>query len=470
MGAAMVQGWLLGFLFGFCSNFCFASPWMKSTAYTVGEIYVCLFFCVNGFAYWKRMPIWVAVHPAWIRYGCWLAGVVWGIGHTAFPPSSSKGRLVVGVQTSWLYPAALVQTEEKIYMARAVASDSPEAGSYWGQTPPSSWWPVHMNATIYTQMFGLSALGARLRAWFVHWVVHRLHPLPLAEQNWLRGLFLGEMQQLSTEVKSWFKQLGIFHIVVISGFHISFLGTTLQRIAALFLRLAYGLLLISSPWYLRGMRWAKWVTLGLVFLFSFCIGFTPPVRAFLSYGYRQWCGSASPRMPLGRFLLHVAALQVFLFPTSFLTVSTLMSWVSYTTVLVSCRETSLWKVIKSYVFLQTGPLLFAGIFFQSLCFLSFFANLLFVPMFSGVFLGGFALLLLPPQASGYQVARVVQQVYLTGVEKFAGLLERYPFLYVDVAPLSPGYKRGIFFLSLCFLVALVHRVRSVSLAPGCKPK
>ncbi len=467
----MAQGWLLGFLFGFCSNFCFASAWIKLAAYAVGEIGVCFVLCMSGYCWWKKYPILAPFHPTWIRYGCFLAGTIWGVGHTAFPPSASKGHLVTGVQTSWLYPTTLVQADAKMYVARAVASDSPQAGSYWGQTPASGWWPVHMNATVYTQLSGISAWGNRIRTGFARWVSHRLRPLPLSEQAWLRGLFLGEMQLLSTEVKGWFKRLGIFHIVVISGFHISFLGTTLQRIAAFFLRLAYGCLWIPSPWYLRGMRWAKWVALGLVFCFSFCIGFTPPVqRAFLSYGYREWYGNASQQIPLGRFLLHVAALQVLLFPASFLTVSTLMSWVSYTTVLVSCRETTLWNVFKAYLFLQTGPLLFAGIFFQSLCFLSFFANLLFVPMFSGVFLGGFALLLLPPHGGVYELARVIQQVYLLGVEKFAGLLQRYPFLYIDVSPLPAGYKRGIFLLSLCFLVALMCRVRSVSLEPGCKSK
>ena len=467
----MVQGWLLGFLFGFCSNFCFASAWVKNAAYTVGEIGVCFIFCLGGYCHWRRVSLLASLHPAWIRYGCLLAGIIWGVGHTAFPPLplSTKDRTIEGVRTSWLYPAALVQEAGKIYVARAVASSSPALASNWGATPVGGWWPVHMNAKVFTYVQGISASGERIRSGFARWVSRRLQPLSLGEQAWLRGVFLGEMQQVPKEVKSWFKRLGIFHIVVISGFHISFLGLTLQRVASLFLRLAYGLLWLPSPWYLRGMRWTKWGALALVFIFSFCIGFTPPVqRAFLSYGYRDWSGTQPERVPLGRFLLHVAALQVFFFPASFLTISTLMSWLSYTTVLASCGETSLWRVMKAFIFLQMGPLLFAGVFFQSLCFLSFFANLLFVPMFSGVFLGGFALLFLPPYGTGYQLARVVQQAYLTGVEKFATLLDVFPFLYVDVAPLSAGYKRGLFLISFCFLIVLVHRVRCRTAATsGC---
>ncbi len=460
----MTQGWILGFLLGFCSNFCFAPAWLKMAAYSVGEIGVWVCLCIGGYSRWRGHPALAAWHPAWIRYGCFFFGMIWGIGHTAFPPSASKaGHEVERVYASWLYPATLVQNADSIHLARIASLDLPSAESHWGQTPASSWWPVHMNATVYTQLFGISAMGERIRRHFAAWISHRLRPLPLSEQTWLQALFLGEMQSLSTEIKNQFKRLGIFHIVVISGFHISFLGITLQRLAAGFLRLTYGFLLISSPWYLWWMRWARWGALALVFSFSFCIGFTPPVqRAFLSYGYREWHHAENQPVPLNRFLLHVAALQIFFFPASFLTVSTLMSWVSYATVLVSCRELGLWKVIKSYLFLQAGPLIFSGIFFHSLCFLSFLANLLFVPMFSGVFLGAFGLLLLPASGDLYRISRVIQQVYLTGVAKFSTLLDRYPLLYVDMTPLSAGYKRSLFLLGICFLVALVFRIQRVS--------
>jgi len=388
--------------------------------------------------------------------------------HTAFGPRIQwKGREVRFFHTSFLYPLALVESGGTVRVARlavegATLREAPRVVGSMAQ----GWWPVHLNGSVQ----GVASLGRwieagqRARRTFARWVHRRLEPLPPLDQLWLRALFLGEMSELPLEVKVPFKKLGIFHLIVISGFHISFLGALLGGLLAVFLRGAYVMLWLNSSRYQRWMRWGKWGVVGIVGLFCFCIGFAPPVqRAFFSYSYRQYVTESFASPPLGTFLARVAATQAFFFPASFLSTSNMMSWLAYTSVLVACKtQATLGARLRGALWMQLGPLLFSSIFFQSLCFLSFVANWIFVPMFSGVFVAGFFLLLLPPRGAGFQMAWWIQHAYLEFVTHFAGLISAYPFLYMDLAASGAWIHRGLFGGCALFFVFLWRQIRRVS--------
>lgn len=172
--------------------------------------------------------------------------------------------------------------------------------------------------------------------------------IPIHIQSWISSFIMGQKSAISVETKLDFKATGLFHILVISGAHI----TLLQRYFSLFVQGFFKILYVPkliSPWVWNRVRSAlPCVILLIIFKYCQCVGFSPPIqRAYLLCVIHVIHQVLLPRMPKLPLLYLACATQIILFPADFISISTLLSWGSYILVYPSITNLKRNKFLSS---------------------------------------------------------------------------------------------------------------------------
>lgn len=156
---------------------------------------------------------------------------------------------------------------------------------------------------------------------------------------WYLRFAFGLPVDTGTDWTGIYQDLGLLHVLVVSGAHFSFLGLLGQALVEGPGRIAYALRLCSFS------VWLGWTTAARIFLtviitlFALLVGFNPPCqRSWISLLLRLWLpiiGVPTSDATQDRL---VFAMQAFCFPASFLSLSNALSWSAYTLV----RRLSSW--------------------------------------------------------------------------------------------------------------------------------
>lgn len=195
------------------------------------------------------------------------------------------------------------------------------------------------------------------------------------------AVLTGDKDNVEIEIKSDYRQSGIIHILTVSGLHVTFLTTLIA-------------------WVLRKCRVNRFVnffiTFGLIFFYAYICGFAPSiVRAMIMGLMLSMAGLFGKNYDGAIALSSAGILTLLISPLSALDVGFLMSYGCVGAILLLHRPFSrvlgkfLPKKVASLVAIsiatQIGILPFVASFFSSLNVLSFFANLIVVPIFSLLF-------------------------------------------------------------------------------------
>jgi hypothetical protein len=405
------------------------------------------FFSAVAFLWWFCILVLILrlVVISFFPWMFWcLIGFFWGAYHSA--PYGGKGVAEVVAVNYLSAPGLLVKVDRHIHMSQGRASiacngilSTAASRNIFGQKK------TFFN-TRTCQKNSLELLGLGVRRY-----MYRRAANFVDLEHWLRGLYLGVR---SKYISQKFKQLGIFHLLVVSGFHIGILGVFLLFLLKLIICTAY-VCRVVSPLSFKSLRDVAHVV--SVFLLTiFVVSINSPSaaqRALIFYAFY----ALRPVFGWNVFSYHVyfviLFIQMWLFPINFLTIGSLLSWMSFIVVtqIPSLEYNGYIKVSLQQLILCLlvagccGQLSIAGIVF----------NVLLIPFFSCVFVFAYTLLLsdfLPKVVVSFLLQ--TQTIFIFVVEKCDAFISSLGFLFFDVTDL-------FCFRVVCFLVVIIFLLKTL---------
>ena len=302
-------------------------------------------------------------------------------------------------------------------------------------------------------------LGTSLQESLAHTIRARLQSAnELAP--WLKSLLLGDRRGLDYKIHIIFSTLGLYHLLVLSGLHISFLGFFLYSLFSILIRLSYALRLMSPRFFIFSLDLAKLGVCALLFIYASCVEFSVPVqRAFLSYFIYTLLSIFCLKMHVRERFQLILFFQIFCFPIGFLDNSTFLSWGSFFVVLFMF-EGVLKKKIWSFFLGELLLMALVGVCCGKLSILGLLLNPIFVPVFSFVYC--FSLLVLfkeifPP--SIIVISLEVQRVFLSVLKAVSILPQQFTWLHIDLFTYSSLCRSALLLPLLWFFYYLLKSIK-----------
>ena len=281
-----------------------------------------------------------------------------------------------------------------------------------------------------------------------NWILFKIETYPHLSP-WLKSLFLGMRSSLSYKAQITFSSLGLYHLLVLSGLHIGFLGASFHFLGLFVIKLAYSLRLISPKVFLILACLVHFFVCGLLILYSSLVSFSAPIqRALLSYFLFSLYSLLSVKTTVLQRFSQLLGLQILLFPQDLLSCSGFLSW-GCCLILSFIRFPSEKGFFFSFLCSQILLTLLVGILVGKLSLLGLLLNPLIVPLFAFVYSSSLLFLLdffLPPLI--ISMVFEFHSVFVYFLERLAVLPQIFPWLYLDVFSYSP-YLRGVL---LCLFV------------------
>ena len=400
--------------------------------------------------------------PAYRRWWLWLlCGFGYGSWHTAPLPR---------------YPLAIVQSEQhnplQFFYRDIIVSASPSHRWHVRGQPYSSGsvlavssWSRHFIFARPPHLQGkgkFTSAPALVREPRLH-LLQQSNDLREPVSSWIASIALGHRQHLPRTLQDSFRLLGLFHILVISGLHITIIAVGGKKIIDLALRLLYIVrLLTPTTWLVLG-KVVSLLSCLLILFYGCLVGFSPPAqRAVLLFIVHQWYTWREKELDLAQKLPRVFFLQMLLFPLGFLSDSLLLSWGAYLIVLHCFQEVKRASGIGGKLTaLLRGQLIITALilcFFQELSLLSIPLNILLLPLIPYILLSGLLLLLLPSQLL---LAVWIEQSHLFFLQQIARLAEissNYSWLAINIGN-SPPLRIALF---VVLIIIVLSRAAFVS--------
>lgn len=329
-------------------------------------------------------------------YVSWICALIWGLVHN--PPSLMTSRqnfaeVILSSGCGLVDDDLIVRLGDHVYRARGRASrgDAVRIQSKRGMIISV----IPAGGEIQEAPPFFCRYGFVLRSA----IERRIEKLPGAVRPWMRGFILGD--QSAVDGKTWesFRSLGLLHMLVLSGSHVSIIGVFI----VFFLRFPWWIFYVLGR--LDVLTWIKVSTISnlcsAVLLLSYCVaaGLTQSLqRAF-------FCFIVAAIFPIfGIFrkklsrVLTALCLQAFICPVNFLSVGLIMSWTGVL-VLIAFTESNylkpVWRMILESFLIQSVFFLVSLIFFGQIGVLALPANLIFHAVFSLILPFDVIALLLP---------------------------------------------------------------------------
>ena len=273
-------------------------------------------------------------------------------------------------------------------------------------------------------------------------LLHKTDNLTEPVRSWIASITLGQRQQMPRSLRDSFRLLGLFHILVISGLHITIIAGGGKKSIDFILRTLYIVrLLTPTTWLLLG-KIISLLSCWLILLYGCMVGLSPPAqRAVLIFivhqGYALWESDAT----LTQKIKLVLFLQMLLFPIGFLSDSLLLSWGAYLIVLHCFQEVKQAKSVGGRLAaLLRGQLVITALvlcFFQELSLLSIPLNILLLPLIPYIMMSGFLLLLLPAEMTAAIWIEQSHLFFLQQIENIAEIASTYSWLTVNIGNSAP---------------------------------
>jgi hypothetical protein len=310
------------------------------------------------------------------------AAFCWGVIHN--PPSVASGERFgqvvwssgCGIQDDDL----LVKVEDRLYRAKGQAL----VGDFV--------WLNKKRLRIYAMEDGSPKLPRTQSVWcqiglkFRRKLQARIRKLEPGMAAWLRAFVLGEQFSVSPALLEAFRAVGLLHLLVLSGGHLSVVASMVRTA----LRLPWHIFYVTGR--LSALHWIKLTSvsqpLTWVVLLAYCAatGFSQSMqRALLCFGVSLIPSILGCSQPVLSRILLAIFLQAICFPVNFLSTSMLMSW-SGVLLLTAFVESAFLKsyprIFLDAILVQAVFFVFSLVFFGQVGILAIPANLIFQLVFS----------------------------------------------------------------------------------------
>lgn len=294
-----------------------------------------------------------------------------------------------------------------------------------------------------------AAAVAGLRAWF-HTRLEADRPFM---RNWFAGIILGERTVLPRRVTTAFKSTGTYHLLAVSGLHVSLLVVALSLVLRAPFQLAYALRMIRPPAWRHVASGLNILAAVLALLYLGVAGMPAAAqRSVLTYLVIQ-LGAVTAGIPtLKKRLLMAAVLQTVFFPIGFLSEGSLMSWAAYLLVIRGLRGRMLWTQVQLTVM--------AAAAFGQLPLLGILANLVLVPVFSLLLVLGLVAVVCGPALPGRELILAMHASFIEIVMRLGQLIEAYPWLSLSGDRL-PAVCQGVFWILSAIFLLNTCRILSI---------
>ncbi len=274
--------------------------------------------------------------------------------------------------------------------------------------------------------------------------------------SWIVSITLGKRKDMPHPWREAFRLLGLFHVLVISGLHITIIAMGGKKLLDLTLRSLYVVRLLTPNSWLLLTKLASLLSCLLILFYGCLVGFSAPAqRAVLLFLAHQGCALGEHHVSLTEKIKLVFFLQMLLFPIGFLSDSLLLSWGAYLIVLHCFREVKHAQSCggKLAATLRSQLLITALIlcFFRELSVLSIPLNILLLPFIPYLVMSGFLLLLLPastPLAGWIEYSHLF---FLQQIARLAEIASTYSWLIIDLHD-SPPLRVGLFVILILMVL------------------
>lgn len=254
--------------------------------------------------------------------------------------------------------------------------------------------------------------------------------------GWIDSLVWGNGKATSPALRRTFKVAGVFHLLSVSGSHVTALMVAASALLLLPWYLVHLLALLPGHHWTFARRWAPVCIVPILMGYIVIVGSSQAAlrSGLLGLAHIMSRLGKEPTGPQGLRdrLLKTASIQAALLPGDFLSGANLMSWVGYITILELQSRTlavSDWFTgIRGVVVMQLELGLWGTICFGQVSLIGIFANAILVPLFAPVFWMAIGLATWPAvflKVGGDSI----QYFFLAVVETAASATDRFPWLY-----------------------------------------
>ncbi|MBP9707720.1 MAG: ComEC/Rec2 family competence protein [Oligoflexales bacterium] len=154
--------------------------------------------------------------------------------------------------------------------------------------------------------------------------------IPMDLRPWYLGILFGDMSYLSGSIKDAFKSSGLYHLLVLSGSHITVLYLFICGSLTYPLKIFYALKWLSAKRFYFLSRTTLLFSMGVLFIYCAITGFFPPTqRAFIISTLTLIFNLVGLKLPLYQKICIALFFQILFFPSLFFSLSTLISWSVY---------------------------------------------------------------------------------------------------------------------------------------------
>ncbi len=166
-----------------------------------------------------------------------------------------------------------------------------------------------------------------MQTWLLKLVSNIFQALPVKEAGLLAGILFGDKSGFSRGFYNDLKNIGIVHIVVVSGMNVMIL-------ARFFIESLAGLI---------GRKWAILLGLSVIWFYSLMIGWQPPIlRAVLLVTFLYWAQLLGRKFNLGRVIVLIILMMILADYTMLSQVSFWLTFIGFGAVVLDPYWVWLW--------------------------------------------------------------------------------------------------------------------------------
>ena len=330
MEYVFLKYWSIGFVVGCCFS--------RLTDLFVSPIFACLSFLLTLLGICRSSDFFTKIF--FLLFG----GFLWAVSHNA-PLAQESYSPVVPYSFDYLPKSryTVVRFQEHSYLSKGGADRGFQRGEIRYRKDSSRY--------LYDKIGFLQGTAdrvARRSSWEQsvinarEWVVRRCYSFGDI-YGWLLCVLLGETRNLDMNIFNAFQESGIFHLLVISGMHIGLLCFAFLSLTLLPLKFLYLFCFIKVQTYLCSRFLFLFLACLFLLFYGSMLGFPTAVQRslivfilFVLQRYR-W----GPQTLISN-IVNTFLIQMFLFPSGFLCVSNLLTWVNFIYCLHSISSTILY--------------------------------------------------------------------------------------------------------------------------------